>query len=106
MDDDIFLLGNRLVSCGVESPLKSTGLDLLLVKYEGCNMIALQVSIDMFLDQAIIVFRGEARRVREGTPPGGGGQAHAQEGHRAGRRDHWEEDRCGWVYLRLRDQKN
>lgn len=60
VDDDIFLLGNRLVICGVESPLKSTGLDLLLVKYEGCNMIALQVSVDMFLDQAIIVFRGEA----------------------------------------------
>lgn len=49
-------------------------------------MIALQVSIDMFLDQAIIAFRGEARRVRGGTPPGGGGQAHAQEGHRAGQK--------------------
>lgn len=80
MDDEIFLLGNRLIICGVESLLKSKGLDLLLIKSEGCNMIALQVSVYVFPGQAIIAFRGEAQRVR------GGGQVHAQEGHRAGQK--------------------
>lgn len=49
-------------------------------------MIALQISVYMFLEQAIIAFRGEAQRVRGGTPPEGGKQEHAQEDHRAGQK--------------------
>lgn len=61
---EILLLRNRLLIYRVVSPLESKGLDLLLVKYEGCNMIALQISCYIFMGQAVIASRGEALAVQ------------------------------------------
>ena len=58
-DYEIFLLRNRLLIYRVKNPLESKELDLLLVKYEGCNMIALQISLYIFMAQAVIASRGE-----------------------------------------------
>lgn len=57
-DYEIFLLRNRLLIYRVKNPLESKEQDLLLVKYEGCNMIALQISLYIFTAQEVIASRG------------------------------------------------